>query len=160
MSHQEWVRLAGAAAGVVILAFGSPAGAAEVSGTDTVPPGMVQIETSLTVLPDASGEQPVRDFLTSLSLRLGLAKNLDVGIDGDLLVEERSDGHGTSGLGDTTLTATWRLLDDQDWRPALGLVPFVKLPTASRSKELGSGRVDFGGIGRSGRIFPAPSTST
>jgi len=137
-----------------MLAFGQPAGAAEVSGTDTVPPGLVQIETDLTFLRDVSGEQPVRDFLTSFSLRLGLAKNLDVSIDGDLLVEERSDGQGTSGLGDATLTATWRLLEDQGWRPALGLVPFVKIPTASQSKGLGSGRVDFGGIVAVGKDLP------
>ena len=155
MSERGRTRLAAAAAaGAVMLAFGQPAGGAEVSGTDTVPPGLVQVEADAVFLRDASGERPVRRFLVSPSLRLGLAQNLDLFAGGDLFVRERGEGGGNSGLGDTTLQLTWRLADDEGWRPSLGLVPFVKIPTASGSKGLGSGRVDFGGIVAAGKDLP------
>ncbi len=121
---------------------------------DTIPPGMAQIESGIAFLRDASGERPVRRSKTETSLRLGVAEPFEVDLVTDGFVRERAEGGGTSGLGDTTLAAKWRLLDADGWRPALGLLPFVKLPTASASKGLGSGRVDFGGQGAAGQDLP------
>lgn len=124
------------------------------NSVDTIPPGMAQIESGIAFLRDASAERPVRRLKTETSLRLGLAEPVELDLVTDGFVRERAEGGGTSGLGDTTLAAKWRLLDADGWRPALGLLPFVKLPTASAGKGLGSGRVDFGGIGAAGQDLP------
>jgi hypothetical protein len=122
---------------------------------ETIPRGTAQIETGVTFLRDASGDRPVRRLAVSGLLRLGLAETFEARLGADVFVRERGDGSGTSGVGDTTLGAKWHVLDDQGWRPAVGLLPFVKLPTASRGKGLGSGRVDFGGILALGKDLPA-----
>ena len=153
-----------AAAAVALLGAAGPAWAGQVrvmtdrpdraNSTDTIPPGMAQIESGIAFLRDASGERPVRRLKTETSLRLGLAEPFEVDLVTDGFVRERAEGGGTSGLGDTTLAAKWRLVDADGWRPALGLLPFVKLPTASASKGLGSGRVDFGGQVAAGQDLP------
>lgn len=122
---------------------------------ETVPRGLAQLETGVTFLRDAAGDRPVRRLTAGGLLRLGVAETLEVRVGGDLFVRERGDGTGTSGMGDTTLGAKWHVVDDQGWRPAVALLPSVKLPTASRGKGLGSGRVDFGGILALGKDLPA-----
>ena len=122
---------------------------------DTVSPGMAQIETGLAFLRDPSGNQPVRRVKQEGSFRVGLLETVEFDLVGDLFIRERAEGQGTSGIGDTTLAAKWRLLDAEDSRPGLGLLPFVKLPTASRTKGLGSGRVDFGALLATGIDLPA-----
>jgi hypothetical protein len=125
------------------------------NGLDTVDPGMAQIETGLAFMRDPAGAQAVRRLKHEASLRLGVLETLEFDVVGDLFIRERVEGQGTSGIGDTTLAAKWRLLDAEDARPGLGLLPFVKLPTASRGKGLGTGRVDFGALLATGIGLPA-----
>lgn len=122
---------------------------------ETVPRGLAQLETGVTFLRDAAGDRPVRRLTTGGLLRLGVAETLEFRLGADLFVRERGEGTGTSGVGDTTVGAKWHLADDEGWRPALAVLPFVKLPTASRGKGLGSGRVDFGGVLALGKDLPA-----
>ncbi len=119
---------------------------------DTIPPGMVQLETGVSFLRDATGTQPFRQFSVEGNPRFGLVENLEVSVD-SFFLRDRGEGQDTSGLGDTTLAAKWHILDDEGWRPAFALQPFVKLPTASREKGLGSGRVDFGGTFVAGKTL-------
>ncbi len=152
-----WGRGAAAALGAAVaVGVGGPAGAGEVrvvpdrpdhaQSLETVPPGLAQVEGGVAYLRDASGERPARIFSVQGNFRLGLAEGVEISVSSDLFVRERSEGQGTSGQGDTVLAGKWRLVDDEGWRPALGVLPFVKFPTASRSKGLGSGRVDLGGL--------------
>lgn len=161
-----WGRGAAAAlAAAVALEVGGPARAGEVrvvpdrpdhaQSLETVPPGLAQVEGGVAYLRDASGDRPARIFSVEGNFRLGLAEGVEISVSSDLFVRERSEGQGTSGLGDTLLAGKWRLVDDEGWRPALGVLPFVKFPTASRSKGLGSGRVDFGGLLAATKDLPA-----
>ena len=121
---------------------------------DAVPRGLAELDSGVTFVRDASGDHPLRRFTTQSLLRVGVFENLEVRIDSTLLVRERSEGQGSSGLGDTKVGVKWHLVDDEGWRPALALQPFVKLPTASRSKGLGSGRADFGVFLLAGKDLP------
>ncbi len=156
--------MAAALAAIAIIGATGPSGAGEVrvmpdrpdlaDSPDAVPSGSAQLESGVTFLRDASGDRPLRQFAAESLLRLGLFENLEARIGSILFARERSEGQGTSGLGDTTLGAKWHLVDEEGWRPALGVLPFVKLPTASRGKGLGSGRADFGGVLLAGKDLP------
>jgi hypothetical protein len=156
---------AAALAALVMLAAAGPAVAGQArinpdrpdraNSPDTIEPGMAQLESGLVFLRDASGDRPVRRLRLETSFRLGITETLEFDLLGDVFVRERGEGQGTSGIGDTVLAAKWRLFDAEGWRPGFGLSPFVKLPTASRSKDLGSGRVDFGGTLLAGQSLPA-----
>jgi len=124
---------------------------------ESVPAGMAQIEVGMPYQRDASGDRPVRRLAPNALLRFGLFENLEASA-GTFFLRERSEGQGTSGLGDTTLAAKWHFLDDEAWRPALAVQPFVKLPTASRGKSLGSGRADFGATLAAGKGLPGNLT--
>lgn len=154
-----------ALAAATILAAARPSHAAEVRVTpdrpdltdsaETVPPGLVQLEAGSTFLRDSAGERPLRRLALGGLLRVGLAETLEARLGSDVFVRDRGEGAGTSGVGDTTVGAKWHLVDEGEWRPALALLPSVKLPTASRGKGLGSGRVDFGGVLAVGKDLPA-----
>lgn len=158
------MRRAATAAAVALLGAADPSDGGQLrvmtdrpdraNSVDTIWPGMAQIESGITFLRDAAGDRPVRRLKTETALRVGLAETLEADVLTDGFVWERSEGGGASGMGDTTLAAKWRLLDAEGWRPGLGLLPFVKLPTASAGKGLGSGRVDFGGQGAAGQDLP------
>jgi hypothetical protein len=155
---------AAALAAVILLAAAEPSAAAEprvnpdrpdrANSLDTVAPGMAQIESGLVFLRDASGDRPMRRLTAEGSLRLGITETFELDGVGDLFVRERGEGQGTSGVGDAALAAKWRLLDAEGWRPGFGLLPFVKFPTASHAKGLGTGRMDFGGFLGLGQDLP------
>ena len=121
---------------------------------DAVPRGLVELDSGVTFLRDASGGRPLRRFTTQSLLRVGLAENLEARVESTQFVRERSEGQGSSGLGDTRVGFKWHLVDDARWRAALALQPFVKLPTASRGKGLGSGRTDLGAFPLAGKDLP------
>ncbi len=49
-----------------------------------------------------------------------------------------------------------RFLDEQEqrWWPSLGVIPFVKIPTASSTKGFGTGIADFGAIPLASKDLP------
>jgi hypothetical protein len=49
-----------------------------------------------------------------------------------------------NGLADTELKVKYRLIDEKDWMPSFAVTSKLKIPTASESKGLGSGKTDFG----------------
>lgn len=74
--------------------------------------------------------------------RFGLLGDLELRLGLDNYVTQRVEGGGRqTGYGDTSLGFKYRLLKDEDW-PTLAFAYEVKIPTASRKKGLGSGRVD------------------
>jgi hypothetical protein len=77
------------------------------------------------------------------ALRTGLTDRLEVRLDGEPLVRLKEDSDDV-GLGDLAVGVKARLFEPpagQGW-PALGVQPFVKLPTART--QIGSGRLDAG----------------
>jgi hypothetical protein len=76
-------------------------------------------------------------------LRIGVLDRLEVRVESEPFVRLRGDEDDT-GYGDLKLGLKWGFYDveEGDWRPALGLLPFVKLPIADA--PIGSERPDFG----------------
>jgi hypothetical protein len=114
------------------------------NGTATVGPGIVQIETGIEYSRTSVGGAPTeKQFSVPLVLRVGLLQNLEARLESEPLVVVRGTEDDT-GFGDLTLGLKWGFFDAEegDWRPALGLLPFVKLPTAQA--PIGSERPDFG----------------
>ena len=78
-----------------------------------------------------------------LSLRFAAGSRLLLEADLDT-IKSQTDETGTrrTGVGDTRLGLQVVALTDTAHHPALAFAYYVKLPTASEEKELGTGRVD------------------
>jgi hypothetical protein len=133
----------------------------------TVDAGRIQIELDFATFTrdtDRSGGQDVRAEtlrITPLNLKLGLTNSTDIQL---LLgpyvrqtVKDRSSGtpQRIEGFGETTLRLKHNMWGNDGGTTALALMPFVKLPTASRG--IGNGAVEYGlivplAIGVSDRI--------
>lgn len=85
-----------------------------------------------------------REFNPSMTLSYGLLERMDLGIGSGYLFLHPKEGEKESGLTDTEVKLKYRWMDEKDWRPALATSGILKIPTASRSKGLGSGQTDFG----------------
>ena len=48
-----------------------------------------------------------------------------------------------NGFGDTALKIKYRLVDQKEWIPSFAVSGTLKIPTASESRGLGSGKTDF-----------------
>jgi Putative MetA-pathway of phenol degradation len=114
------------------------------NGTATVGRGVFQIETGVEYSRTSVGGSPTQqEFNVPLVLRIGVLERLEVRIETEPLVNLSGDEDDT-GYGDLKLGLKWGFSDveEGDWRPALGLLPFVKLPIAKA--PIGSERPDFG----------------
>lgn len=120
----------------------------------TVDPGHVQLEMSV-VSHEVDRHNPERTdlelrgwALAPLNIRAGLTHNveLQVMVDPFLRVEAESPSLGlrerASGFGDVTLRVKRNLWGNDGGATALAIMPFVKIPTASR--DLGNRRVEGG----------------
>jgi hypothetical protein len=76
-------------------------------------------------------------------LRFGLAENFELRLGMENYVSQETAEHGRrSGIGDASPGFKYRLFKQDEVWPALSFSYEVKVPTASRRKGLGSGRVD------------------
>ena len=108
----------------------------------TVPPGAAQIETGAAYAYARVANAPAdKQFAMEATVRVGVTPTLELRIDGQPIVRQW-DGDDATGVGDLTLGAKWRLLEADGLRPAIGLFPFVKIPTATA--PIGTTRVDGG----------------
>jgi Putative MetA-pathway of phenol degradation len=114
------------------------------TSTVTVPPGALQIESGVEYSRSrVSHGQTEQQILTDILLRTGITSRVEVRVDINPLVWLKADDTDV-GFGDVTLAVKYRFFDSPDgsWWPALGVLPFVKLPTAR--SPIGSARVDVG----------------
>lgn len=128
----------------LLLLFSSPAFAARPLTTDdagTVEKGKLQFETGFDVIRQDNHD---REVSPSLTVSYGLLERMDVGIGSAYLFVRPKEGENENGLGDTEVKLKYRLLDEKDWMPAFALTGKLKIPTASESKGLGSGKTDIG----------------
>jgi len=114
------------------------------TSTVTVPPGALQIESGVEYTRSRlSHGQNEQQFLVDVLLRAGITSRLEARLDMNPLVWLK-DADTNIGFGDLTLSVKYRFFDSPEgsrW-PSLGVLPFVKLPTAR--SPIGSERVDFG----------------
>lgn len=122
----------------------------------TVERGRVQIESSFAEYmrdrhnPEHADVRVTAWSVAPVNVRVGLTPNseLQVVVDSflDVKVEDRDSGvtERVRGFGDVTLRAKWNFWGNDGGETALGLMPFVKLPTARDG--LGNDKVEGGVI--------------
>ena len=114
------------------------------ASTVTVPPGALQIESGVQYTRSrVSHGQNEQQFLVDVLLRTGITSRIEARLDMNPVVWLK-DTDTNTGFGDLTLSVKYRFFDSPEcsWWPSLGVLPFVKLPTAR--SPIGSERVDFG----------------
>ena len=83
-----------------------------------------------------------------LALRFAVNRRLLVELDTDSPFSQKdSSNFRQTGAGDTQLGIQGVLQTENESRPGVALAYYIKLPTASREKNLGTGRVDHSFIG-------------
>ncbi|HVF56982.1 MAG TPA: transporter [Pyrinomonadaceae bacterium] len=116
-------------------------------------PGVLQLEFGY----DANfrSEELHEDHSLPLTLRFAATKRLLLELDIDVLksVREEEGGPRMSGVGDTRLGFQVVALEDNEEHPALAFAYFVKAPSASESKGLGTGRFDHKLVALLGKKF-------
>jgi hypothetical protein len=120
----------------------------------TIDAGRVQIELDFATYTrdtDTSGGQTIRAEtlgIAPVNLKLGLTNSTDLQLLIDPYVRPSMKDRATgtrermAGFGDTTIRLKHNLWGNDGGNTALALMPFVKLPTASRG--IGNGAVEYG----------------
>lgn len=103
-------------------------------------PGVLQLEYGFNGNWRARGGASQEDM--PLALRLAVSRRLLIELDTDSPFSQASGGARVTGAGDTQLGAQLVLRHEDARGPGVALAYYVKLPTASASEGLGTGRVD------------------
>ena len=83
-------------------------------------------------------------YVPSLQIAYGLTERVEVAAGLPYIFLDSREGGKADGVGDMYAYLKYRVWGEQNLFPALTLKPFLKLPTASERKGLGSGKTDFG----------------
>jgi len=127
----------------LLLLFTSSTFAARPLTTDdayTVKEGEFQVEAGFDF---ARQDNHDKEYFPSLTLTYGLFERMDIGIGSAYLFIDPAEGKKVNGFSDTPLKVKYRFLDQKDWIPSFAVSGTLITPTASKSKGLGSGKVDF-----------------
>ncbi|HEX3560715.1 MAG TPA: transporter [Pyrinomonadaceae bacterium] len=103
-------------------------------------PGVLQLEYGFNGNWRAPGGASEVD--TPLALRFAVSRRLLLEFDGDTPLSQAADGVRTTGAGDTQLGVQMVLQHESKTRPGVALAYYIKLPSASAAKGLGTGRAD------------------
>ncbi len=106
----------------------------------TVEKGTFQVEGGFDFIRQDNHD---KEYFPSLTLTYGLFERMDMGIGSGYLFIHPAEGKKVNGFSDTPLKVKYRFLDQKDWIPAFAVSGTLIIPTASKSKGLGSGKVDF-----------------
>lgn len=86
--------------------------------------GRVQLETGI--------QQSKDERSTPLLLRVGVSDRLELRLETDGRVTDRSDPAHPGGWGDSGLSVKWQLNEGKDGTPTVGLIPQLDFATGSR----------------------------
>jgi hypothetical protein len=114
------------------------------NSTHTVPVKALQVELGLEYARSRHDSNPTeRRLALHTTLRTGLSDRVEVRLEGEPLVRLQEE-HDDIGLGDMAVGLKYRVFEPSEGQrgPALGVQPFVKIPTART--PIGSGRLDAG----------------
>lgn len=92
---------------------------------------------------EREGEDVAISVLPRAQIFFGIAERLGGEIEFSYLNRNPDGEHATSGIGNLELAAKYLVHEDRERRRALVVGMEVELPTASESKELGEGKVEF-----------------
>jgi hypothetical protein len=121
-----------------------PGRAGAARSASTARPGEIQVELGLQYFRESVGGGPAeRRLSVEAALTVGLTERLEVTLEGEPLVRLRGSEDDT-GAGDLFVGLKYRFFDpsEDSTLPTLGVLSFVKVPTASR--PIGSTEVDLG----------------
>ena len=109
-------------------------------------PGVLQLESGY------NGYYRSSDFISQhdapLALRFAVSRRILIELDTDSPFSVKdSNGLRQTGAGDTQLGIQAVLQPENKTRPGIAFAYYIKLPTASKEKNLGTGRVDHNFIG-------------
>jgi hypothetical protein len=112
------------------------------TSTHTAPVRALQVELGLEYA-RFHNDTTERRLAVQATLRTGLSDRLEVRLDGEPLVRLKEESDDI-GLGDMAVGLKYRVFEPPEGKgwPVLGVLPFVKLPTART--PIGSGRLDAG----------------
>lgn len=111
--------------------------------TGTVEKGIFQLETGFDF---ARQENHDKELGPSMTLTYGMFERMDMGIGSGYLFVRPAEGERENGFADTEIKVKYRFMDEKGVLPSFAVIGKVKIPTASESKDLGSGKTDFGMI--------------
>src|SRR5262245_11787493 len=104
-------------------------------------PGVLQLEYGYNANFHAPGIIAAQD--TPLALRFAASSRFLLELDSDVLISQRVPGSiRATGFGDMQLGIQGVLERENEYRPGLAIAYYIKLPTASSSNGLGTGRLD------------------
>ncbi len=106
----------------------------------TVEKGRFQLEAGVDFVHQDNHD---KEFNPSVTLTYGLFERMDMGVGSAYLFVNPAEGEKENGFGDTALKMKYRLVDQKGWIPFVAISGTLKIPTASESKGLGSGKTDF-----------------
>jgi cobalt/nickel transport protein len=106
----------------------------------TVEKGKFQVESGLDVSRQDNHDRELKPSLTST---YGLLERMDLGVGSGYLFFHPKEGRNEDGIADTEVKLKYRFMDETGLGPALAAAGILKIPTASKSKALGSGKADF-----------------
>lgn len=110
-------------------------------------PGVLQVEFGYDG--NFRAEESRAEHALPLTLRFAATKRVLLEADLDTYKSETDEGtrERRSGVGDARLGLQLVALEDRPARPALAFAYFVKIPSASEEKDLGTGRFDHKLVG-------------
>jgi hypothetical protein len=103
-------------------------------------PGVLQLEFGYSANFHAPGVSVSED--TPLALRFAISRRWLFEYDGDSPMSQTVAGTRTTGAGDTQLGLQFVLHHESKSQPGVAVAYYIKLPSASSAKGLGTGRVD------------------
>ena len=107
----------------------------------TVERGAVEVEPAFDYTRDNNRD---KYFIPSLQIAYGLTERVEIAAGLPYVFLDPKEGDKKEGIGDLYAYLKYRIWGEREIYPALTLKPFLKLPTASESKGLGSGEPDLG----------------
>jgi hypothetical protein len=103
-------------------------------------PGELQIEMGGSYV---RGSRDLTSFGSPFLARIGVSDRIEARVGGDGWVGRSERDEWQSGFGNVQAAAKLRLVSDSHGAPIVSVLPAVNIPTASTSKGLGSGEVDY-----------------
>jgi len=107
----------------------------------TAEKGSVEIELAFD---HARDENRDKYYVPLFQIAYGLTERLEIAVGLPYIFLDPKEGGKVDGLGDMYAYLKYRIWEEGTNYPALALRPFLKFPTASEKKGLGSEKTDFG----------------
>ncbi len=114
-------------------------------------PGVLQLESGYNANFHAFGVNNEQD--TPIAVRFAVSSRVLVEADIDAVISQRALNQRVTGFGDCQFGVQFVLLHEHETSPGVALAYYIKAPTASDSKGLGTGRVDHNFIALVSKTF-------